>query len=80
MNIPTKGILRAIASASVLRRLDFARGPLLSGMPLVELAQEAGFADQAHLTRMFRSAYGISPGRYARLHAAAEGSRDRPTR
>jgi AraC-like DNA-binding protein len=65
---------------SLLRRLDFARGPLLSGMPLVELAQEAGFADQAHLTRMFRSAYGITPGRYARLHAAAEGSRDRPTR
>jgi AraC-like DNA-binding protein len=64
---------------SLLRRLDFARGRLLSGMPLAELALAAGFADQAHFTRMFRSAYGITPGRYARLHAAAEGSRVRPT-
>ncbi|MGH7365025.1 MAG: AraC family transcriptional regulator [Candidatus Rokuibacteriota bacterium] len=29
----------------------------------------AGFADQAHFTRMFRSAYGVTPARYARLRA-----------
>ena len=38
----------------------------------VRLAQR-GFADQAHFTRMFRSAYGVTPGRYARLHAAGAG-------
>jgi AraC-like DNA-binding protein len=55
---------------SLLRRLDFARDRLRGGMPLVEVALTAGFADQAHFTRMFTSAYGLTPGRYARLHAA----------
>jgi AraC-like DNA-binding protein len=54
---------------SLLRRLDFARGQLREGVSLVEVALSAGFADQAHLTRMFSSAYGVPPGRYARLHA-----------
>jgi AraC-like DNA-binding protein len=53
---------------SVLRRLDFARKQLRNRMSLAELAQLAGFADQAHFTRMFKSAYGMTPGRYARLH------------
>jgi AraC-like DNA-binding protein len=37
-------------------------------MPLVEVALTAGFADQAHFTRVFSSAYGLTPGRYRRLH------------
>jgi len=53
-----------------MRRLDFARSQLRGGRALAELALTAGFADQAHFTRMFRSAYGVTPGRYARLHAA----------
>jgi AraC-like DNA-binding protein len=53
---------------SLLRRLDFARDRLRGGMPLVEVALAAGFADQAHFTRMFGSAYGLTPGRYGRLH------------
>jgi AraC-like DNA-binding protein len=56
---------------SLMRRLDFARDLLRQGMPLVELALLAGFADQAHFTRSFRSAYGVTPGRYTRLFAAA---------
>ena len=63
---------------SIMRRLDFARGRLRDGVPLAELALWAGFADQAHFTRMFRSAYGMTPGRYARLRA--RGARTRPTR
>ena len=55
---------------SLLRRLDFARGGLRRGEPMVEVALAAGFADQAHFTRMFASTYGLPPGRYARLHAA----------
>jgi AraC-like DNA-binding protein len=42
-------------------------------MPLVELALVAGFADQAHFTRMFRSAFGVTPGRFARLRRAEAG-------
>jgi AraC-like DNA-binding protein len=52
---------------SLMRRLDFARGRLRGRTPLADLALAAGFADQAHFTRMFRSAYGLTPGRYARL-------------
>ncbi len=50
-----------------MRRLDFARSRLRGGTPLADLALAAGFADQAHFTRMFKSAYGMTPGRYARL-------------
>ncbi|HKC08985.1 MAG TPA: AraC family transcriptional regulator [Methylomirabilota bacterium] len=52
---------------SLMRRLDVARSGLREGTPLAEVALAAGFADQAHFTRMFRSAYGMTPGRYARL-------------
>ena len=54
---------------SLLRRLDFARARLRDGEALAEVALEAGFADQAHFTRMFRAAYGLTPKRYARLSA-----------
>ncbi|HEY3108477.1 MAG TPA: AraC family transcriptional regulator [Chloroflexota bacterium] len=53
---------------SVMRRLDLARSRLRAGMRLADVALTAGFADQAHFTRMFRSAYGLTPGRYVRLH------------
>jgi AraC-like DNA-binding protein len=52
---------------SLLRRLDFARSRLRAGTPLADLALAAGFADQAHFTRMFKSAYGLTPARYARV-------------
>jgi len=58
---------------SLMRRLDFARNRLGSGMPLAELALAAGFVDQAHFTRMFRSAFGVTPGRYARLRCCGSG-------
>ena len=55
-----------------MRRLDFARSRLGDGTPLADVALAAGFADQAHFTRMFRSAFGLTPGRYVRLrHAGA---------
>jgi AraC-like DNA-binding protein len=33
------------------------------------VALAAGFADQAHLTRKFKAAFGVSPARYRRLEA-----------
>ena len=38
---------------------------------LARAAPEAGFADQSHLTRQFKRAYGLTPGRFARAVAAA---------
>lgn len=60
--------LRGTSPARYLtqRRLDVVRGGLACRQPLAELADAAGFADQAHMSRQFKAAYGISPGRYAR--------------
>jgi len=55
---------------SVMRRLDVARGWLRDARPLAETALEAGFADQAHFTRTFKAAFGMTPGRYVKLCAA----------
>jgi AraC-like DNA-binding protein len=59
---------------SLMRRLDFARDDLRRGEHMVDVALAAGFADQAHFTRMFASTYGMTPGRYAVLHAAEHHS------
>jgi AraC-like DNA-binding protein len=58
---------------SVMRRLDVARGWLRDARPLAETALEAGFADQAHFTRTFKAAFGMTPGRYAKLCAGRAG-------
>jgi AraC family transcriptional regulator len=36
--------------------------------PLAEIAQETGFADQSHLTSIFRRETGLTPGRYRAAH------------
>ncbi len=54
-----------------MRRLDRARALIGAGMPLADAALEAGFADQSHMTRQFKQAYGMPPGRWATLAAAA---------
>ncbi|HWG61151.1 MAG TPA: AraC family transcriptional regulator [Streptosporangiaceae bacterium] len=58
---------------SLMRRLDVARGWLRDARPLAESALEAGFADQAHFTRMFKAAFGMTPGRHVKLCAARAG-------
>jgi len=37
---------------------------LCAGVTPAQAAAEAGFADQAHLTRWFRRYYGVTPGAY----------------
>jgi len=51
----------------LMRRLDFARQQLAQSQSLVEVAIEAGFADQAHFSRMFKATFGITPARYRAL-------------
>lgn len=53
----------------LMRRLDFAREQIARRRPLVDVALEAGFADQAHFTRMFKAAFGLTPARYGLLRA-----------
>ena len=45
-------------------RVRAARGLLSRGVSPAVAAAEAGFADQAHLTRWFRRYYGVTPGAY----------------
>lgn len=54
----------------VMRRLDRARALLGTGAGLADIAATCGFADQSHLTRQFRRAFGLPPGRWRRLHRA----------
>jgi len=54
----------------LMRRLDFARQRMHEQRPLVEVSYDAGFADQAHFTRTFTSAFGLTPACYRSLSAA----------
>lgn len=47
------------------RRVEWtARVLATTEMPLSRIAQEAGFADQSHMTRLFSRYFGITPGAY----------------
>ena len=46
------------------RRLVRARELLKRGLPALEVAFALGFADQSHLNRQFKQAYGVTPGAY----------------
>src|SRR5262249_46964581 len=62
----------------LMRRLEAARAQVQRNRSLVDVAGDAGFADQAHFTRMFRSAFGLTPARYRRLTAASGGASPPP--
>lgn len=51
----------------VMRQLDRARRLIALGVSLSEAALAAGFADQSHLSRQFKRAYGLTPGQWATL-------------
>jgi AraC-like DNA-binding protein len=54
------------------RRLDAVRQQLTGLRPLGDLARDAGFADQAHFTRMFKAAFGLTPAQYRALRELQE--------
>jgi AraC-like DNA-binding protein len=47
-------------------RVDLACAEIDRGSALADVALRAGFADQSHLTRVFRRATGLTPGQYRR--------------
>lgn len=47
-------------------RVKLARDLLGTDKRLADIAQETGFADQAHLTRQFKRRFGLTPGRFRR--------------
>ena len=54
----------------IMRRLDHARRLITRGEALADIAAAVGFADQSHLTRHFKKAFGITPGRWAQVTQA----------
>ncbi len=52
-------------------RVRRAKSLLEAGLPITVAATEAGFCDQAHLTRHFKRIVGLTPGRYVRGATAA---------
>ncbi|OEC98118.1 MULTISPECIES: AraC family transcriptional regulator [unclassified Rhizobium] len=46
----------------LMRRLQQAKAMIAAGEPIAEVAAATGFADQSHLTRHFKKAFGIAPG------------------
>lgn len=48
-----------------MRQVDRARRLINAGVPLCDAALDAGFADQSHMSRMFKRTYGLTPARWA---------------
>jgi hypothetical protein len=46
------------------------KAEIAHGISLADAAYAAGFADQSHMTRHFKSRFGLTPGRYAALCAS----------
>ncbi|MFP4896317.1 AraC family transcriptional regulator [Paraburkholderia sp. EG304] len=46
------------------RRIQYSRAQLRRGAPIVDVALDAGFADQAHLQRTFKRLVAATPGQY----------------
>jgi AraC-like DNA-binding protein len=54
----------------LLLRVQRSRPYLAQGMPVVSVATEFGFYDQAHFARHFKRIMRVTPGEYARVHAS----------
>jgi AraC-like DNA-binding protein len=59
-------------------RLAAACELLARGVAIARVANECGFADQSHLSRRFKSVYGVTPATWAA--GSASGGNDAPRR
>ncbi|WP_282940263.1 AraC family transcriptional regulator [Paenibacillus sp. RC67] len=50
-----------------LLRINFAKKELSRSRPIADIALEAGFCDQSHMTKVFAHTVGLSPQKYASL-------------
>ncbi|CAM3668573.1 AraC family transcriptional regulator [Rouxiella silvae] len=50
-----------------MRRLEYCRRRMVTGLSLADVAIESGFSDQSHMTRQFIKTLGISPGRWLKI-------------
>lgn len=58
-----------------MRRLEQTRSLLRQGLTLAEAAVASGFTDQSHMTRQFKGAYGLPPGRWLMMSRRASRCR-----
>ena len=49
-------------------RVEHAKAAICAGVPLSEVAVDAGFCDQSHLTRTFRRVTGVTPAEFRRAN------------
>lgn len=62
-----------------MRQLDEVRRLMKRGASLTDASLQAGFADQSHMSRMFKRAYGRTPGKWAAsLPSSAARSNNAP--
>jgi len=52
---------------ATMRRLDRAKSLIAADASLADAAAASGFADQSHMTRQFKQAYGLAPGEWRAL-------------
>jgi AraC-like DNA-binding protein len=52
---------------ATMRRLDCVRNLIAADSSLSDAAAAGGFADQSHMTRQFKMAYGVTPGAWRAL-------------
>lgn len=53
-------------------RLLLGKNRILAGEPVAQVWEQCGFSDHAGFYRAFRKAYGVSPSKYAEVHAAMQ--------
>lgn len=54
----------------ILRRLEKARLLMSKGLPISQAAHECFFSDQSHFNRQFKKCFGVTPGKWLKLHVS----------